>query len=112
MEIKNIREPNREEKSSIIPKIVLFGATTAIVTLVIYLLNFNFDLNESMYLTGKIASTKTAAQHDFFIKIFESIYSRDYMTNKLEGLSISALMGIVIDTCATVGLKVKNKLKR
>ncbi len=112
MEIKNIREPNNEEQESIIPKIILFGASTAIVTLVVYLLNFNFELNESMYLTDKILSTKTAAQHDFLIKIFELIYHRDYMENHLEGISISALISAVFNSCIALGFKIQGKLMR
>ena len=38
MQIKNVREPNEEEKQSTVPKLMLFGVTTAIVTSVIYLI--------------------------------------------------------------------------
>ena len=35
MEIKNIREPNEKEKSELVPKAILLGVTTAILTTVI-----------------------------------------------------------------------------
>lgn len=112
MQIKSVREPNEEEKQSIIPKLVLLGVTTAIVTSVIYLITFHsMDIGESMYLAGKIASTKTAAQHDIIVKLFETIYGRDYMLNKFEGLSISALVSLVAEAACGIVYKVHDVAK-
>ncbi len=112
MQIKNVREPNEEEKNSIIPKLILFGVTTAIVTSVIYLINFHFmDVGESMYLAGKIADTKTAAEHDAIIKLFEAVYGRDYMLNKFEGVTISALVSLVAEAACAIVYKVNNTIK-
>lgn len=106
MKIKNIREPNEEEKNSIIPKLILFGVVTAIITLAIYFLDFHFmEIGESMYLKDKIISSNFAAEHDILIKLFEAVYGRDYMTNKFEGLTISAIASIVGETA--IGLFVK-----
>ncbi len=103
MKIKNVREPSDEEKKNILPKVILFGVTTAIVTSVIYLITFySMDIGESMYLAGKIASTKTAAEHDVMIKLFEAVYGRDYMTNRFEGLSISFLASIVAEAACGI----------
>lgn len=112
MEIKNIREPNEEEKESIVPKLILFGTTTAVVAAVIYLCNFNYDINQSMYLADTIMSTKTAAQHNFLIKVFETIYGRDYMTNRLEGVSISTLISAVFNACCALAYKYKDNIKK
>lgn len=112
MKIKNVREPNEEEKKNVIPKLMLFGVTTAIVTSVIYLLTFySMDIGESMYLAGKIASTKTAAQHDIIVKVFETVYGRDYMLNKFEGVSISALISIIAEVACGIVYKVNTTLK-
>lgn len=112
MEIKNVREPSEEEKKSIVPKLMLFGITTAIVTTVIYLITFySMDVGESMYLAGKIASTKTAAEHDTIVKLFEAVYGRDYMLNKFEGVSISALTSIVAEAACGIFYKVHNSIK-
>lgn len=42
---------------------------------------------------------KSVVPHNFIIKIFETIYGRDYMLNKLEGLSVSALISAVFNIC-------------
>ncbi len=112
MQIKNVREPNDEEKNSIIPKLILFGVTTAIVTTVVYLITFySMDIGESMYLAGKIASGKTVAQHDTIIKLFEAVYGRDYMLNKFEGVTISALVSLVAEAACAIVYKVNNTIK-
>lgn len=112
MQIKNVREPNEEEKQSIVPKLMLFGVTTAIVTSVIYLITFHsMDIGQSMYLADKIASTKTAAQHDIIVKLFEMVYGRDYMLNKLEGISISALTSIIAEAACGIVYKVHSSIK-
>lgn len=112
MQIKNVREPNEEEKKSILPKLILLGVTTAIVTSVIYLITFNsMDIGESMYLAGKIASTKSAAEHDIIVKLFETIYDRDYMLNKFEGVSISALASIIAEVACGIIYKAHNTIK-
>lgn len=112
MKIKNVREPNEEEKESIIPKLIIFGVTTAIVTSVIYLINFHhMDIGESMYLVENIISPKTAAEHNAIIKLFEAVYGRDYMLNKFEGVSISALVSIIGEAACGIVYKVNNVIK-
>ena len=84
MEIKNIREPNEKEKSELVPKAILLGVTTAILTTVIYMIDFHyFDINESLYLSEKLILSKTVAQHDMVVEVFEFFYKRDYMLNKV-----------------------------
>ena len=87
MEIKNIREPNEKEKSELVPKAILLGVTTAILTTVIYMIDFHYF--------EKLILSKTVAQHDMVVEVFEFFYKRDYMLNKLEGLSISVVMSII-----------------
>ena len=112
MEIKNVREPSEEEKKNIIPKLVTFGITTAILTGVIYLMTFNnANVGESMYLAGKTLSTKTALQHDQIIKLFEAIFGRDYMLNKFEGMTISALVSVIAEAVCGVVYKVHTTIK-
>lgn len=112
MAIKNVREPSEEEKTSIIPKLVTFGITTAILTGVIYLMTFNnANIGESMYLAGKALSAKTALQHDQIIKLFEVIFGRDYMLNKFEGVSISALASIIAEAVCGIIYKVHTTIK-
>ncbi len=112
MQIKNVREPNEEEKNNIIPKLILFGVTTAIVTSVVYLITFySIGIGESMYLAGKIAPGKTVAEHDAIIKLFEAVYGRDYMLNKFEGVTISALVSLVAEAACAIVYKVNNTIK-
>lgn len=112
MEIKNVREPNIEEKKSIVPMLVAFGISTAILTTTIYLMTFHFmDIEESMYLSGKTISKRTALQHDQIIKLFETIYGRDYMLNKFEGISISFLASIIAEAFCGVVYKVHKTIR-
>jgi len=98
MEIKNVREPSEEEKESLLPKLVLFGITTAILTTVIYLVGFQYGtVGESLFIAEKVAS-KEAAYHDLLMKLFEFVYGRDYMLSKLEGLPISAMAAVASET--------------
>ncbi len=112
MQIKNVRNPNEEEKKNIIPKLIYFGVITAIMTGVVYLMTFHYkDIGESMYLTGKIASTTTAAENDLIIKLFETIYGRDYMVNKFEGVPVSFLISIIAETIVGLLYKIHPSIK-
>lgn len=112
MEIKNVREPNKKEKESIVPMLVTFGITTAILTAVIYFMTFHFkEMGESMYLAGKTLSRKTALEHDQIIKLFEAIYGRDYMLNKFEGVPVSALASIIAEAFCGIVYKVHKTVK-
>lgn len=112
MEIKNVREPNIEEKENVIPKLITFGITTSILTSVIYIMTFYYaNIGESMYLAGKMLSTKTALQHDQIIKLFELVYGRDYMLNKFEGVSISFLTSIIAEAACGIIYKAHTTIK-
>lgn len=111
MEIKNVREPKKEEKIGIIPQLVIFGISTAVVTLVVYLLDFKADLGESLYVAEKILPNKSIATHNAIIKLFENIYGRDYMLSKLEGLSVSALVGAIFNILIYIYCKFDKRVK-
>jgi len=112
MKIKNVREPNQEEKESIVPILITFGITTAILTAIIYLMTFHFmEIGESMYLAEKAISKKTALQHDQVVKLFEAIYKRDYMRNKLEGIPVSVLASIIAEGFCGMIYKVHKTIK-
>lgn len=112
MKIKRVRKPNGKEKEELIPKLVLYASTTAIVSILIYIMTFTGPLEESMYVVGKVIPNKSAAQHDLIIKVFEFFYKRDYMLNRLEGVPISALVGIVATAVITLAGKVIESAKR
>lgn len=112
MQIKNVREPSQKEKIGIVPKLVTLGVLTAILTSVIYICTFsNMDIGESMYLAGKIISSKAAFEHDLVIKLFEAIYGRDYMLDKFEGIPISVLASIICEAVVGVIYKVQKTVK-
>ena len=104
MEIKNVRKPTEKEKKDIIPKLTVIGITTAIITLLIYFMEFyRFDIGESMHIVEKFWTSKSNAQHNLLISFFEELYGRDYMLNKLEGLPVSALVAVVFEAfCGVV----------
>lgn len=112
MQIKQVRDPNEEEKNNIIPKLLLFGTTTVIITALIYLIDFHFyDIEESMYITQNIISSRLAAEHNLVIQLFEKFYGRDYMLNKLEGLPVSAIISIVAEAAIGLIYKVHTTIK-
>ena len=112
MQIKQVRDPNEEEKNKKIPKLQHFGTTTVIITALIYLIDFHFyDIEESMYITQNIISSRLAAEHNLVIQLFEKFYGRDYMLNKLEGLPVSAIISIVAEAAIGLIYKVHTTIK-
>lgn len=97
MSIKSVREPTEKEKEYLIPTLIGLGLAFAVGTLAIYFLYFNKEVGESLYLEANFWTQKSVAEHNYVIKIFESIFKRDYMKNKLEGISFSALLSLIID---------------
>lgn len=101
MKIKGVREPDKEEKKSILPKLALIGATTAILTCLFYFTTFfTKDLGESMYLANNFFNMKSIAEHNALIKLFELMYGRDYMLSRLEGLPVSAVASVLFEALA------------
>ena len=111
MKIKSVREPNEKEKSELIPKLALYSSVSAILTVIFYVMGFTGPLEESMYITDNFLAMKTAAEHNLIIKVFEFFYHRDYMLSKLEGIPISALLGIVTTAVFALGIEVYEKVK-
>ena len=74
----------------------------AVGTLAIYFMYFNKEVGECLYQEANFWNQKSVTQHNYIIEIFETIFKRDYMKSKIEGISISALLSLVIDT--TIGI--------
>lgn len=97
MSIKSVREPNEEEKSSLVPTLVGLGLAFAMGTLAIYFMYFNEEVGRNLYMETNFWAQKSVAEHNYIIQIFETIFKRNYMKSKLEGIGVSALLSLVID---------------
>ena len=94
MRIKNVRKPNEEEKK-LTPILITFGISVIVVTAIIYVVDFNsINIGENLYINSNI-SNREIANHNFIAQLFELIYHRNYMTSKLEGITVSALISMV-----------------
>lgn len=105
MKIKNTRKPENSEKNEIIPHLIMFGATVCILTAVLYALDFGFyDVGESLYILNSKFPNKEVSIHNTVIKFFELLYGRDYMTSKLEGLPVSAILSTMATAAIHTGI--------
>lgn len=112
MKIKNVREPSEKEKTEIIPLLITMGISTALITGVIYLCCFHFkEIGESLYAAEKILSSRSAAYQNLIAKFFETIYSRDYMLSKFEGIPISLMLSVVTEVIVGIAYKANKTLK-